>query len=59
MNADDRGAFLDRFRGMTDDELVEIFMQRESLADEARSAIDSVVRERGIEIETDIDEIST
>jgi protein-S-isoprenylcysteine O-methyltransferase Ste14 len=39
------------------DQLVEVFMNREGLVEDARLAIESVVKERGIDVNAEVEEI--
>lgn len=59
MKNDNSNSFLNQYRGMHKGELVDIFMKREGLVEEARFAIESVVKERGIDIKSEIEGIKS
>ena len=50
--------FIHRYRGMTDDELAEIYIGRATLTEEAGAALQSVALERGTEFQITVDELT-
>lgn len=48
--------FIARYRELRNEELVEIFQKRQNLVGEARLAIETVVKEKGIDVNAEIEE---